>query len=496
MASEWNYTSEAERTLNQMLTTGGGVNSAYGFNTDWLTDYCDIVQVGEGGMGAIYKARNVRLNRWEAIKVALAARQMSPKDVARFRFEAEATASLSHPNIVQVYGSGEIGGVPYLALEFVPGGTLSATLPKLKDEPKQLAAMFAKITRGVAHAHASGILHRDLKPANVLIDTHGEPRVTDFGLAKRTDVQDTSQSHGTVGTPAYMAPEQARGESRLTTATDVFAIGAMLYEGLTGRTPFQAKSIPELFHKLVNEPPVAPRVLVPRVNRDLEAVCLKCLEKDPTKRYASAAELVEEFERVAAGQAVNARNPGIVDWLRQAWAIEPEPHQAYAWPVLVWFAAVMMLLQGSVTLCLAYNTPPMTLWLCHGAASAAFAMVIYFYLVRRFHLLPGTEKHSMMIAVGHLFVNVVLLVGYLPWSNNTDIRLSLGMYPALFVATGFGFFIIGTTHMGRFYVIGLTILLFVPFVASNLSKAPLLYGSLFSIVMLYWAYCLRVVYRR
>ncbi len=498
MASNWTYgTSEPGKTQNQLMVTSDGVISPVQlFNPDWLTDYTDVVPIGEGGMGLIFKGRNTRLNRWEAIKVGQAGRMMTAKEVARFRFEAEATAGLSHPNIVQVYGSGEIGGLPYLALQYIPGGTLIDLWPKLRDQPRAAAALLAKIARAVAHAHESGILHRDLKPANVLIDTDGEPHVTDFGLAKRFDAQDMNLSIGVVGTPAYMAPEQARGEARLTTATDIFALGAMLYEYLTGRTPFQGKSVPEIFLKLTTEPPVAPRVLVPTADPDLEAICLKCLEKNPADRYANATELAEEFERVAHGLTVNARNPGIIDWLRQALNVEPEAHQAYAWPVLVWFAAILFTLHMAVFAVCQLDLTSGWLWLCHGGGSAACSIVIYYYLVRRFHLLPRTEKHSMMLAVGHVLVNLVLLAAYVPWSLAGPVQPSLAMYPSLYVASGYGIFILGTTHMGRFYLIGMVILAKVPFIVLLPHLAPPLYGTLLAVVMLYWAYCLRVVYRK
>jgi predicted Ser/Thr protein kinase len=274
-------------------------------------------ELGRGGMGVVYKARQVALNRVVALKMILGGAHAGPEDLARFRTEAEAVAQLKHANIVQVYDIGECDGKPFFSLEFVEGGSLDRKLNRKAQKPKEAAALVETLARAMHSAHQKGVIHRDLKPANVLLTPDGMPKITDFGLAKRLE-DDRGQTHSgsVMGTPSYMAPEQAAGRVQdMGPATDVYSLGAILYDALTGRPPFKGATVVDTLAQVRNDEPLPPSRLQPRVPRDLETICLKCLQKSPRKRYGSAAELAEDLRRFQAGEPILARPMGRAEWL-------------------------------------------------------------------------------------------------------------------------------------------------------------------------------------
>jgi eukaryotic-like serine/threonine-protein kinase len=279
--------------------------------TDWPTipGYDILQRIGEGGMGVVYKARHLGLKRLVALKMIRGGTQARAEQFSRFRLEAEAVARLRHPNILQIYDIGEAGGLPFVALELLEGGGLDDRLARTPQPGKQAAELMATLARAIHVAHLAGIVHRDLKPTNVLYTSDGVPKITDFGLAKRTDSDDGHTESGQImGSPSYMAPEQARGDSRKVKApADVYALGAILYEMLTGRPPFKAATPLETVRQVLDDDPVTPSRLVPRVPRDLETICLKCLHKDPARRYESAEILADDLERYVRGKPILAR---------------------------------------------------------------------------------------------------------------------------------------------------------------------------------------------
>jgi formylglycine-generating enzyme required for sulfatase activity len=283
--------------------------------------YVVIEKLGEGGMGVIFKARQVALNRVVAVKVIRAGAHASSEERQRFIGEAEAIAAVKHPGIVEVYEFGTHAGEPYFAIEFCARGSLSARLAGKALSAREAARLVEQIALAVHAAHQAGILHRDLKPGNVLLAEDGSPKVTDFGLAKKVEGDSKITRTGAiVGTPSYMSPEQARGVE-VCTASDVYALGAILYECVTGRPPFLAASPMETLRQVLDHDPIPPRRLQPQLDQDIEVICLKCLEKEPKKRYASAEALAEDLRRFLAGESIVARPAGPIErsirWTRR-----------------------------------------------------------------------------------------------------------------------------------------------------------------------------------
>jgi serine/threonine-protein kinase len=297
-----------------------------------------VRELGRGGMGVVHEARqhlgtgSASACRTVALKMILAGQVATPDEVLRFRAEAESAALLDHPNIVPIYQIGEQDGLPYFSMKLMPGGNLAQRLDEFRlpspasgasrgqarQRQATIARLVATAARAVHHAHQRGILHRDLKPANILLDEQGQPHLTDFGLAKRVREQGgLTRSGALVGTPEYMAPEQAGGQKGLTTGVDVHGLGVILYELLTGRPPFRAANPLATLKEVVEQEPARPGALNPGVDRDLETVCLKCLHKRPEQRYASALALAEDLERWLSGEPIRARRAGLGERFRR-----------------------------------------------------------------------------------------------------------------------------------------------------------------------------------
>ena len=275
-------------------------------------------ELGRGGMGVVYKARQIALDRVVALKMILAGANARDKDLARFQTEARAVGQFQHPNIVQIFEVGEAGGLPYFSLEYVAEGSLSHKINRDPQPPRYSAEIVEALARAMQYAHERGIIHRDLKPANVLLAADGSPKITDFGLAKQVD-RDSGQTQAgqVVGTPSYMAPEQAYGDSdKITAAADIYALGGILYDLLTGRPPFSGTSVIETLEMVRTREPVPPSQLAAKLPRDLETITLKCLQKDPARRYATAGALADDLRRFLDGRPILARP---VSSLEKAW---------------------------------------------------------------------------------------------------------------------------------------------------------------------------------
>ena len=271
-----------------------------------------LAEIGRGGMGVVYKARHIRLDRLVALKMILAGAHASDDQIARFHIEARAVARIQHPGIVQIHEVGDLDGLPYFSLEFVPGGSLSQFINGRPQAPRVAATMVMALCRAMAEAHARGIIHRDLKPANVLLTPDGQPKITDFGLAKQMEGDSQQTRSGAImGTPSYMAPEQAWGQTReIGPLSDQYALGAILYEMIVGRPPFQGATPLETLELVRNQEPVPPTRLQPRTPTDLETICLKALQKDPAKRFPDAGAMAEDLRRFLDGEPIVARPVG------------------------------------------------------------------------------------------------------------------------------------------------------------------------------------------
>ncbi|HEY3965741.1 MAG TPA: serine/threonine-protein kinase [Planctomycetaceae bacterium] len=319
-------------------------------------DYRLLDKIGEGGMGVVYRARQISLGRIVAVKMIQRGALASSSDVARFRAEAAAAAHLEHPHIVPVYEVGQHDGQPYFSMKYVGGTTLAKKLADGPLPPRATAALLLPVCRAIAHAHQQGIIHRDLKPSNILIDADGQPLVGDFGLAKRIDVDRAAEGAAVaealtrtgaiLGTPSYMSPEQAAGSrGKVGPASDIYSLGAILYQCLTGRPPFQAASPVDVVLMVLEQDPVLPGILNPKADADLEMIALKCLQKPSELRYASAGDLADDLAAYLANEPISARSTNVTQLVSR---ILRETHHAGIlenWGVLwMWHSLVLLVL--------------------------------------------------------------------------------------------------------------------------------------------------------
>ncbi|MBO0695221.1 MAG: protein kinase, partial [Verrucomicrobia bacterium] len=304
-------------------------------------DYELLEEIARGGQGVVYRARQKSLNRIVALKVIRLGHWATASHLKRFRLEAEAAASLEHPGIVSVHEVGERDGSCYFSMRFVEGGQLDAVVRRNPIPIRRAAELIAKLARTVAYAHERGILHRDIKPGNILLDAEGEPHLTDFGLARLVETEnDMTRTSEFLGTPSYMAPEQARGDGvAVTRATDVYGLGAVLYHLLTGHPPFAGATTYETVRMVLETSPQKPRLWNSKLNHDLQTICLKCLEKDPKRRYLSALALAEDLERWLKHEPIRAKRSGFFTrsgkWVRRN-------------PAIAVMAALLLIISGAM----------------------------------------------------------------------------------------------------------------------------------------------------
>ena len=301
-----------------------------------------LEKIAQGGMGVVYKARQTKLNRLVALKMILSGQLAGSGEVERFQLEAESAACMDHPGIVPIYESGCIGGQHFIAMGFVDGPSLATRISESTMPPRDAAKYLIKIAEAVQAAHECGIVHRDLKPANVLLDSNGQPRVTDFGLAKKVDTGSDLTATGMIlGTPSYMPPEQASGDlKKITSSADIYSLGGILYAMLCGRAPFEAGSQAEVIMQVIKEEPRPLRQMNAKIPKDLETICLKCLEKNPKHRYESAQQLVDDLKLYLAGDPICAKS----DWYRRfrKWMIREPVLAAHLAATAVLMTGIML----------------------------------------------------------------------------------------------------------------------------------------------------------
>lgn len=385
-------------------------------------DYELIEEIGRGGMGVVYRARHVVVGRVVALKMILSGDFASESETLRFRAEAEAAANLDHPHIVPIHEVAEHAGRPYYTMRLLPGGSLSQRRRKSGPDPQAAARLLTTIARAIHFAHRRGFVHRDLKPANVLFDEAGQPFVTDFGLAKRLGQSGPTVLGALLGTPGYMAPEQAAGRTDITASADVYSLGAILYELLTGRPPFRAATVMETLVLVMEGEPVPPRRLNPAVPGDLEYICLKCLEKDPSRRYASAAALADDLDRHLLGEDIEGRHGK---------AFESLVRKARREPVLATRLGALSLLSIFVQLKFIFGgmlhrtqhilvTADLAVW--------AVATVIFQLAMRK-------ERRGNAVKIAWVATEVILISAILRIRDDT-VSSGVVVYPLLIAAAG------------------------------------------------------------
>jgi hypothetical protein len=453
-------------------------------------------------MGVVYRARQLALNRVVALKMVLAGGHAGEGERARFRAEAEAIARLQHPNVVQIHEVGEAGGLPYLCLELCEGGSLSARLDGTPWPGRRAAQLVEALARAVEAAHRRGIVHRDLKPANVLLapvpagqsaclsfpgpgqaEAGYDPKVTDFGLAKRLDGgQGQTQSGAVVGTPSYMAPEQAGGKNKeVGPAADVYALGAILYELLTGRPPFRAATPLDTLLQVLEREPVPPRLLNPRVERDLETICLKCLEKGPQRRYPSAAALAEDLHRYLQGESISARSVNLLDRLARSLERSHLDVEFQAWGRLLFVWAGVVLLNHLVIWVFLPARGARTLsWACYLGQFVLMGLAYWRWGPRRPGPASAAEQRLWSLWAGYALACFLIPAAAWQLPGFAGATMDWATYPFAALLTGLAFFVLGSNYWGWCYAFGLGFFVLAVLMPLNLWWAPLEFGLLWS----------------
>jgi len=453
--------------------------------------------LGHGGMGVVYKARQLKLKRLVALKKVLSGAHAAPEQLARFKIEAEAAARLQHPNIVQIYEVGEHDGLPYLALEYVDGGSLAQHLGGRPLPPRQAAELIETLARAIHHAHERGVIHRDLKPANILLEAHGSqpvglgvPKIADIGLAKCLDT-DSAQTHtgDVVGTPAYMAPEQAAGRTRgIGPATDIYALGTILYELLTGRPPFQAASLLETLEQVRSQQPVPPRFLQPKLAPDLETICLKCLEKEPGRRYPSALALAEDLRRHLNGETITARGVNMLDQLGRLLNRSQHLVPAQTFNINLLTAVLPLPFVAQVVLFFVARDEPfypvVSLAVLVGCVTLLMGLMALLHRTTRL-----VEPNSINLYIWSVRVGILIglpLVVLVSWATTPADRPwnALAVYPFWAILAGMNFFGMGGAIWGRLYLLGAAFFVTAALMPLQLQLAALVFSFLLSLTLL------------
>jgi serine/threonine-protein kinase len=413
-----------------------------------------IAEIGRGGMGIVYKAVHSQLRRTVALKLLLAGRSAN---LDRLMAEARATAPLAHPGIVSLYEVGEFDGVPFLALEFVDGQSLAARIDRGPVSPKEAARLLRAVAEAVQHAHEQGVIHRDLKPANILLTAEGEPKVTDFGLAKRSDEATLTAAGEVLGTPAYMPPEFAAGEAvRAGPTADVYGLGAVMYALLTGRPPFVGDTPLDTVRQVAEVEPVPPRDRNPAVDRGIQAVCLKCLEKNPKHRYPSAAALAADLDRYLREEPPKAELLGWGEWARRQLDRAVDFGHAGRWArVLRTLAAVELISQTTFYFGTRSAESGWVFWLFFLATTmtSTWAPIAWIAAKRR---LDPREREILLFWFGVAVGQIILFADRCPLLGPAVAAEVYRYFPASLVLYGVMLFAEGRLYWGRLYLFGLS----------------------------------------
>jgi hypothetical protein len=450
-------------------------------------DYELFEEVGKGGMGVVYKARQVCLNRIVALKTIQVGCLSDAEELQRFRTEAEATARLRHPGIVQIHEVGETEGQHFYSMDYIDGPSLAQRLRHGPLPGAQAARYILAVARAIAHAHQQGILHRDLKPSNILLDADDQPHVTDFGLAKRMGDACQTRTGEILGTPSYMAPEQAAGRTHeIGPACDVYGLGALLYECLTGRPPFKSETPVDTIMQVLEREPAPPRLLNHKADRDLEVICLKCLEKDPRRRYASADEAAADLERFLQGEPITAHGFNMFDRLARSLERSHYDVQFHAYGTMLVVFAAIVLVEHVVATLLTLGPPPYPHpWLLFARGCQFALMGLVFWRYRRHQLLPTSmaERQLWAVIASYLLASgLVVAVGY-ELARLDDVVDELTFFPYLMLLAGVALWVLGSSYWGRCYAF--SVLFFAAALATPfwLHAGPALFGLIWTVAL-------------
>ena len=450
-----------------------------------IGDYELLYEIGRGGMGVVYKARDLKLNRFVAVKMILPGAIPDETDLQRFHTEAAAAACLRHPNIVSVHQVGVEDGRCYYCMDLIEGPSLAKRLADGPLPGRVAARYLVGVARGIEHAHQHGILHRDLKPANILLDADDQPHVADFGLAKQMTAADQGQTRtgAILGTPSYMSPEQATGVKEIGPACDVYSLGAMLYEMLTGRPPFRAETPLDTLTQVVEQLPAPPRLLNPKVDRDLETICLKCLQKDPAHRYPSAATLADDLQRYLDGEAIHARTFNVID--RIARTLEHSQYDVQFGPygtMLYWFAVIVMTTQVVKHLQMTFGQPVAAVAVCQALQFALLGLVFWRYRGKSLASPTTAERQLWSVWVGYIAASVLIAAtGWREFSH--DQIYHMAEYPFFAITAGMAFFCLGSSYWGWCYAFGAAFFALSVLMLFDARWAVLEFGALWSAIL-------------
>jgi hypothetical protein len=420
-------------------------------------EYLLLGELGRGGMGVVYKAFEPTLGRHVAIKMILSGALSGAGELQRFHTEASAAARLQHPHIVKVHRVGVHDDRHFYSMDYIAGVSLAQKLVEGPIPGRTAARYLLTVARAIQHAHENGILHRDLKPGNILIDEHDQPHVTDFGLAKQLSGADSHTRTGAVlGTPGYMAPEQASGKKDLTPAVDVYGLGALLYELITARPPFRGETALDTIMQVLETDPVPPRLLNPRVERDLETICLKCLHKHAGDRYPSAAALAEDLERYVNGDSIAARSLNMLDYLGRTLDRSQYDIEFRAYGNLLLIFAVIIGVMHVLKFVLMITDQPYPLIV--GARIGQFVLLFLALWWKRPHgrgLLPSTAAERLLWSVWLGYIVACFLASEVTYLLHGVEAMRKGeFYPYYALFTGMAFFVLGSSYWGRLYAVG------------------------------------------
>ena len=455
-------------------------------------DYELLEEIARGGMGVVFKARQINLSRIVALKMILAGQFASEEDVLRFYTEAEAAAQLDHPGIVPIFEIGDHEQQHYFSMGYIDGESLAHKIADGPLPPRNAAEIVQKISEAISYAHAHRVIHRDLKPANILIDEDGQPKVTDFGLAKKTEADNSLTNTGQIiGTPAYMPPEQASGETDIGPLADIYSLGAILYCLLTGRPPFQAATPMDTLLQVLEKDPAPPRLLNPNVDRDLETICLKCLEKSRDARYQSASAIADDLGRFLRDEPIKARSVNILERLTRIIERSQIDSGFESWgAVMLAFAPIVLVAQLALFAVIATRQPIGLVFATQGTQFALMGIALWKYGPSDLRPATAAQRQIWAIWVGFLLASgLVAIISQI--MLGADRMYDFFLYPYWSTLSGLAFFCSGAGYWGWFYLFGIAFFLAAIVCSLFPQVGPLLFGLLWSVSLVATGHRLR-----